>query len=66
MAGAKDRVTKRVSVRVIANGRGKTLQRFVFDEEPIVIRSQDGLMPTVDDFMATAFRPMRAVEDPNA
>ena len=35
VAGAKDRVTKRVSAKVIPNVRGKTLQRFVVDKAEI-------------------------------
>ena len=35
-------------------------------EEPIVIRKWDGSVPTVDELVAAAFRPMRVVEDPDA
>ncbi|MYD93592.1 MAG: IS1595 family transposase [Chloroflexi bacterium] len=35
VAGAKDRVTKQVSAKVIPNVRGKTLQRFVVDKAEI-------------------------------
>lgn len=36
-------------------------------EEPVDIRKPDGTRPTVDEFMATAFRrPVRIVTDPDA
>ncbi|MYD94685.1 MAG: hypothetical protein F4Y02_13560 [Chloroflexi bacterium] len=35
-------------------------------EEPIVIRGRDGSVPTVDELVRAAFRPMRIVEDRDA
>jgi len=35
-------------------------------EAPMAIRNPDGSCPTMDEFMAAVFRPMKVVEDPEA